>query len=197
MDVLQNNAVNENLVEATPDVSAVAEDITDGNIVLYGGEKYPDEYMPLDNNDIEETSIELTNVEADIPLYSGEGRLCGHLNEGGSIVLTGHCTPATGWYRFENPIEGTEYKYLYMLSHEIVMSYDEEEIIAYHLDNGRVKILEALDDDMECYEFSVDREYNDVSKHLFCEEFNASEYRTFYIECSRNGDFFDCKVYYK
>lgn len=203
MEDLQKNAVNEAVAEAVNQgTPTLAEDVTDGNIVLYGGKKYPDKYMPLDNNDIEEISIELTNVEAEIPIYSGEGRLCGHLNEGGNIVLTGHCTPATGWYRFENPIEGTEYEYLYMLTYEVIMSGDEKERIENALlDTGvrsRIKILDAPESDMECYEFSIAREkYSPVADNLYSDKFTASDYKTFYVECARNGDYFDCKIYYK
>ena len=209
IDVLQNNAVNENLVEATPDVSTMAEDVTDGNIVLYGGEKYPQKYSPLDEGTPEEVSIELTNVEADIPLYSVDGRLCGHLNKGGSIEITEHCTVATAWYRFPNPIEGTEHEYLYVLRYETIMSGDEKESIekilreADHLE--RTELLDAPDADMECYEFSIAREkYFDVGNMLY--EYGLLEYdrslnrlvhNTFYVECNRNGDYFDCKVYYK
>lgn len=211
LEELEKNAVNENLVEDVSDEPALAEDITDGNIVLYGGEKYPQKYSPLDEGIPEEVRIELTNVEEDIPLYSWDGRLCGHLNKGGSIVVTEHCTVATAWYRFSNPIEGTEHEYLYVLNYETLTPKDEKELIEYVLKSGgdTIKILDALDPDMDCYEFSILREkYHKVSDYIFNDDFlyyvkiegirnDGWIYTTFYIECTRNGDYFDCKIYYK
>lgn len=184
------------------------EDVTDGNIVLYGGEKYPQKYSALDEGIPEEVNIELTNVEADIPLFSGDGRLCGHLNKDGNIVVTEHCSVANAWYRFPNPIEGTEYDYLYVLRYETVMSSDEKERIEEILREadylGRTEVLDVPDADMECYEFSILREkYSLIEDFIFCDEFlqydrfDKLNYYTFYVECTRNGDYFDCKVYYK
>lgn len=207
---LEKNAVNENL-EDVSDEPALAEDVTDGNIVLYGGEKNPQKYSALDEGTPEEVNIVLTNVEEDIPLYSWDGRLCGHLNKGGSIVVTEHCTVATAWYRFPNPIEGTEHEYLYVLNYETLTPDDEKELIEEVLRSAgdTIKILDAPDADMNCYEFSILREkYHKVSDYLFNDDFlyyvkiegkqNVGWiYRTFYVECTRNGDYFDCKVYYK
>ncbi len=211
LEELEKNAVNENLVDDVPDVPeepVLAEDVTDGNIVLYGGEKYPQKYAALDEGICEEINVVLTDVEADIPLFSSDGRLCGHLNKGGSIVVTEHCSVATAWYRFPNPIEGTEYDYLYLLRYETVMSSDEKESIEKILREAdyleRTELLDAPDADMECYEFSIAREkYSRISDFLFCDEFlhygdfDTLNYLTFYVECTRNGDYFDCKVYYK
>lgn len=209
LEELEKNAVNENLVEDVSAELALAEDVTDGNIVLYGGEKYPQKYMPLDEGIPEEVSIVLTNVEADIPLYSWDGRLCGHLNQGGSIEITEHCSVATAWYRFPNPIEGTEYEHLYVLRYETVMSSDEKESIEKILREAdyleRTELLDAPDADMECYEFSIAREkYFDAGNLLhkyglleYNQDLNRLVYNTFYVECTRNGDYFDCKVYYK
>lgn len=214
MEDLQENAVNEAVAVAeagNQETPTLAEDVTDGNIVLYGGEKYPIKHSGIDEGIPEEVTIELTNVEADIPLYSGEGRLCGHLNKGGSIEITEHCSVATAWYRFPNPIEGTEYDYLYVLGYETLMASDEKELIEDVLRSAgdTIKILDVLDSDMECREFSIEREkYHKVSNYLFRDDFlyfeendglrnDGLNYKTFYVECARNGDYFDCKVYYK
>lgn len=208
LEELEKNAVNENLVEDVSNEPALVEDVTDGNVVIYGGEKNPQKYLELDEGIPEVVSIELTNVEADIPLYSRDGRLCGHLNKGGSIEITEHCTVATAWYRFPNPIEGTEHEYLYVLRYELVMSSDEKESIEETLReedySERTEFLNAPEADMNCYEFSIAREkYFDLGPSLInCEflqrdEFDNLKYLTFYVECTRNGDYFDCKVYYK
>lgn len=214
MEDLQENAVNEAVAVAeagNQETPTLAEDVTDGNIVLYGGEKYPIKHSGIDEGIPEEVTIELTNVEADIPLYSGEGRLCGHLNKGGSIEITEHCGVATAWYRFPNPIEGTEYDYLYVLGYETLMASDEKELIEDVLRSAgdTIKILDVLDSDMECREFSIEREkYHKVSNYLFRDDFlyfeendglrnDGLNYKTFYVECTRNGDYFDCKIYYK
>lgn len=210
MEDLQKNAVNEAVAEAINQGEPVLEeDVTDGNIVLYGGEKNPQKYSPLDEGIPEEVNIILTNVEADIPLYSWDGRLCGHLNKGGNIVVTEHCTVATAWYRFPNPIEGTEHEYLYVLRYETLTTNDEKELIEEVLRSAgdAIKILDAPDSDMKCREFSIEREkYHKVSDYIFRDDFLYYEkneeprgwiYKTFYVECARNGDNFDCKVYYK
>lgn len=209
MEDLQKNAVNEAVTEAiNQGESVLEEDVTDGNIVLYGGEKNPQKYSALDEGIPEEVSIDLTNVEEDISLYSWDGRLCGHLNKGGSIVVTEHCTVANAWYRFENPIEGTEHEYLYVLRYEMMMSSDEKELIEEILReedySEKIEFLDAPDADMECYEFSIAREkYFDFGPFLInCDflqhdDFNNLKYQTFYVECTRNGDYFDCQVYYK
>lgn len=214
LEELEKNAVNEAVAVAeagNQETPTLAEDVTDGNIVLYGGEKNPIKHGGIDEGIPEEVSIELTNVEADIPLYSGEGRLCGHLNKGGSIEITEHCSVATAWYRFPNPIEGTEYDYLYVLRYETLMASDEKGLIEDVLRSAgdTIKILDAPDSDMGCYEFSILREkYHKVSDYLFNDDFlyyvdiegisnGGWIYRTFYVECIRNGDYFDCRVYYK
>lgn len=195
--------------DESQNTSELMEDVTDGNIVLYGGEKKPIKYGGIDEGIGEEINVVLTNVEADIPLYSGEGRLCGYLKEGGSIVVTEHCTVMTAWYRFPNPIEGTEYDYLYLHRYETVMSSDEKESIEQILQEAdyleRTELLDAPEADMECYEFSIAREdYSDVGYMLnkyglleYDMSLNRLVHNTFYVECTRNGDYFDCKVYYK
>lgn len=199
----EKNIEYEDESQNTPELM---EDVTDGNIVLYGGEKYPIKHSGIDEGIPEEVTIELTNVEADIPLFSGDGRLCGHLNKGGNIVVTEHCTVMTAWYRFPNPIEGTEYDYLYLHRYETVMSNDEKELIEDVLRSAgdTIEILDVLDSDMKCHEFSILRtEYHKVSSYLFNDDFlywqdnNKWSCSTFYVECTRNGDYFDCKVYYK
>jgi len=182
--------------------SASNEDITDGNIVLYGGEKRESQYQLSSIESCEEVSIEMTDVLADIPLYSGEGRLCGYLKEGGSIVVTEHCSPMTAWYRFVNPIEGTEYDYLYILNDEITTSTPEfaKERILFYLESvERATLVDSPDSDMECYEFSVPKvEFvNDISDYMYNDEFDITKYRYFYIECTRDGDFINSKIYYK
>lgn len=199
MEDLQQNAVNEAVAANThQETPALAEDVTDGNIVLYGGEKKPIKYGGINEGIGEEVNIVLENVEDDVPLYSGEGRLCGYLKKGGSIEITEHCSVMTAWYRFKNPIEGTGYDYLYVKEFETVMSSDIKAYIEEVLTrDDRAKVLDAPEADMECYEFSVPREdYHDLN-FLYSDEFDATQYRTFYIECTRNGDFFDYKVYYK
>lgn len=208
LEELEKNAVNENLVEEVPNVdeTILMEDVTDGNIVLYGGEKYPIKYGGIDEGVGEEINVVLTNVEADIPLFSGDGRLCGHLNKGGNIVVTEYCTVMTAWYRFPNPIEGAEYDYLYLHIYETMMSNDEKELIEEVLQSAgdTIEILDVLDSDMECYEFSIlIEEYHKISDYLFNDKLlywqdnNRWSCNTFFVECTRNGDYFDCKVYYK
>ena len=178
---------------------------TDGNIVLYA-EKGDIVWLGVFTNPettYEDINVEIAGAEADIPLYSLDGSLCGYLKEGGSIVVTEHLRPATAWYRFENPIAGTEEEYLYIRSYETIMSYDLDKIIGDFLvdmdgGTGKYQVVDAPEADMECYEFSIEREfYFRYNEFIYTDEFNASKYRTFYVESTRNGDYFDIKVYYK
>lgn len=183
------------------------EDVTDGNITLYGGEKYPQKYAPLDEGISEELNIVFTNEDVEIPLFSGDGRLCGHINNGGTILINGHCEPASAWYRIDNPIAGTEYDYLYVLIYETKTAKDNEDYFISFIErqtNNRFKptILDTPEADMECYEFSMPREdgigiLGMISPYLFNDEFYLVNYNTFCLEFVRNGDYYDCKIYYK
>lgn len=51
--------------------------------------------------------------DADVPIYCEEGYQIGHINAGATIEITGHGINSA-WYRFENPISGTQFDYIYI-----------------------------------------------------------------------------------
>lgn len=183
----------------------------DGDILFYDEiGKYPDYLI----SDISYESMEEKAVTAinDIPVYSGEGFKVGYVKGGVTFTLTEHGIN-TRWYRFENPVSGTDYDYLCVLDDDLpkeeipMLSVEEikEAIIAdiCNCDEAPV-FLDAPTSDMEVYECRIYRE--DIPGALslriieaFHEEdtFLAGRYMTYYLECEEDGNFVVCRLYYK
>lgn len=194
-------------------VDAIA---TDEDIVFYDEiGKYPDYLL----NDVSYESMEERTVTAvdDIPVYSEEGIKVGYVKGGAAVILTEHGIN-TRWYRFENPVNGTDYDYLCMLDDDIPI--DESELLASDevtewvvegISNRNYAIpmfLDTPDSDMEYVEFSIDRqaEYPDatwiIDQVLFSHgfdvgDFTSGDYSTFCVECTENDMNIDCRIYYK
>lgn len=186
---------------AEPEEVVVDATATDGDIVLYDeiGE-YPDYLI----SDFTFELMEKKQVAAvdDIPVYLEEGIKVGHVKGGVTIVLTEHGINSR-WYRFENPLKGTDYQYLYMFEDdipidesELLTSAEVKEWIIEHISNRDYAIPVFLDDpdsDMEYIEFSIERQgnYGDaglkINQVLFSHgfdvgDFTASDYSTFCVE---------------
>lgn len=186
-----------------------------GDIVFYDEiGKYPDYLL----SEVEYETMEDKRVTAvdDIPVYSWEGIKVGYVKSGATVVLTEHGIN-TRWYRFENPISGTDYDYLCMLDDDIpidendLLTSDEvKEWIVERIskrDYDAPVFLDVPDSDMEYVEFSIDRqkEYPDaaliidqaVSYGSGVGEFAPTNYITFCVECTENSMNIDCRLYYK
>lgn len=198
--------------EVTADDGETNEEI-DGDIIFYDEiEKYP-EYMLSDMlyEVMEEKTVTATN---DISVYSIEGIKVGYVKNGATVVLTEHGIN-TRWYRFENPVSGTDYDYLYVIDDDLpkeetpLLSAEEVkaaiiEEMTSHITYEPPTFLEAPTDDMEVYECRILREdvpvdFNFRFDRAFHDEetFEVGNYMTYYIECEEDGEFAICRLYYK
>lgn len=184
----------------------------DGDILFYDEiGKYPDYLL----SDVSYEAMDEKAVTAvdDIPVYSGEGFKVGHIKSGATIVLTEHGIN-TRWYRFENPVSGTNYDFLCVIDDDLpkeeipLLSAEEvrEAIIEAMLNRGDElpAILDAPTDDMEVYECRILRENDPASfttrrmKAIENEDtFQIGNYMTYYVECEEDGEFAICRIYYK
>ena len=120
----------------------------------------------------------------------------------------------TRWYRFENPVSGTDYEYLCMLDDDLpkeeipLLSAEEvkAEIIAAMLNrtDELPTILDEPTSDMEVYECRILREDdpgNFTVRRMKAIEnddtFHIGNYMTYYVECEEDGEFAICRIYYK
>lgn len=220
-NVTDEEASEDNTVNAADEITKTEEEVvdvtaTDGDIVLYDeiGE-YPDYLI----GDFTFEPMEKKQVDAvdDIPIYSEEGIKVGHVKGGVTIVLTEHGINSR-WYRFENPVNGTDYDYLYVIEDdfpidesELLTSDEVKEWIIEDLNNYSFVIpvfLDEPDSDMEYVEFSIDRQGNrgdaglKINQVLFPMESDVissdyGDYSTYYVECTENDMNVDCRVYYK
>lgn len=184
----------------------------DGDILFYDEiGKYPDYLL----SDVAYETMEEKAVTAvdDIPVYSEEGFKVGHIKSGVAVVLTEHGIN-TRWYRFENPVSGTNYDFLCVIDDDLpkeeipLLSAEEvrEAIIEAMLNRGDElpAILDAPTDDMEVYECRILRENDPASfttrrmKAIENEDtFQIGNYMTYYVECEEDGEFAICRIYYK
>lgn len=187
----------------------------DGAIVFY--DKVGDPEYGINAFTFEVMDEKSVTAVKDIPVYSEEGIKVGCVKSGSTVILTEHGINSR-WYRFENPMDGTDYNYLCMLDDDIpidegeLLTSDEvREWIIERINNRDFAIptfLDEPDSDMQCVEFSIDRqkEYPDatwiINQVLFSHgfdvgDFTSSDYSTFCVECTKNDMNIDCKIYYK
>lgn len=191
-------------------VSAGAEN---ENIVLYS-EKGSQDYCPLDETKYEPHEGTI-NATEDIPLYDGKGYCIGYIKNGSTVSITEYGTNA--WSRFENPIDGTDYDYLYVLKDyamdlsklyldEVSMKQGIEDYInRYGLEEIEYTFLNEKASDMEMYECRMDSIYDNemmytywIGQQISNEEFSPFRYATLYIECEEDTDgWIICRIYYK
>ncbi len=184
------------------------------DIVLYAEIAEYGKYMPFTDQTFEPETNTVIAYE-DIPIYNEMGVEVGYVKNGSTITLTESATEIY-WARFENPIEGTDYEYLYMIRDYIAqtervensLSADEmKEIIIDALDQvfAEAKIVNTPTSDMEVYEFVISNENNTSAiNHRLDETIfmgsDAYKYTTFYVECTEDADgepYIHCKVFYK
>ncbi len=186
----------------------------DDNIVLYAEIEEYGKYMPLTEQPFEADENTFTAYE-DIPIYNVNGVEVGYIKNGSTITTTESGTEIY-WARFENPIAGTDYDYLYLTRDYIVDSQnvttipsaeDIRELILEEM-NTREKgeeptILDTPDSDMEVYECRISRESDslaldyEIRQALYNDTFFIGNYMTYSLECVEDGDFIACTIYYK
>lgn len=181
------------------------------DIVLYA-EIGTAQYIGQDDKTFESMDVAFAATE-DIPLFNGRGQEVGYLKEGGHVTVT-ESVPTNDWARFENPITGTDYDYLYIMK----STFPDEDVVIVTADDLKQRIIDAMNnrayelptvldaptDDMEVFECRMEKEYSNdldvnywIRQSFHTEEFNLGRYMTYYVECQDDGDGIICKVYYK
>ena len=203
----------ENAGEATEDVdfSIGAEN---EEIVLYAEIAEYGEYCSQEDQTFE--SVNNTFIASDnLPVYNVDGIEVGYIKKDATITFTGYASNA--WARFENPVSGTDYDYLYGFKEyadvpntnqfKVTTSDIEQKIIddLNHIDINPPAIVDTPTNDMEVFEFRMDSAYEDAddfdfwySKNLRYDTTILYEYMTYCIECEEDEDgWITCKLYYK
>ena len=196
------------VVETTNNEEETVEDkvIPDGDIVFYE-ETGMSEYTVIgDYEDIEKEIV----TDKEIPVYSEDGIEVGHTKVGVTIKFESKNVRTT-WYKFKNPVEGTDYEYLYMSKNHFYTESEntltQDEILdaiktRFSDANMGYTLLDAPTDDMESLEFSVSKEETIadliVDTYLY-EEKELYYYLTFYVEALDKEDELNYwfKIYYK
>lgn len=183
-------------------------------IVLYSEIEEYGEYMPMKDEAFETESNTVVAYE-DIPIYNGDGVEVGYIKNGSTVTLTESATEYY-WARFENPIKGAEYDYLYLLKDYIVetqrvenaLSADEmKQIISDSISETFAKstIISSPTSEMAVCEFIITNDNKLYAIHQTLDEelymgSDAYMYKTFYVECTEDEDgepYIHCKVYFK
>lgn len=186
----------------------------DENIVLYA-EVGNQDYCPLDEKNYESSTDTVSAME-DIPLYNSGGYAVGYIKNGSSITLDETGTDI-GWARFENPIAGTDYDYLYVLK-DYITNEDEIRLTAETMkqriidrvldspvnDDVHYVFLDEKESDMEVYECNLMSVYTDELDFQYwldeelTRDFNMLDYKTLYVECEDDADgWITVRLYYK
>lgn len=222
-DVSNEITETEDTEEKLTDTEVIGEDTEaadefvgaeDENIVLYA-EVGSQDYCPLDEKNYE-SSTDIVSAMEDIPLYNGRGYAVGYIKSGSSITLDEVGTDIA-WARFENPIAGTDYDYLYVLN-DYIVNEDEihmtaetmkQKIIDIILDSpvndtAHYVFLDEKESDMEVYEYNLMSVYMDeLDLRYWIDEglerdFDIYDYQTLYIECEDDTDgWITVRLYYK
>ena len=187
----------------------------DENIVLYA-EAGKQEYIPLSDSEYYEEDKTFVSETEEMYLYNGEGRKVGYVKTGQPIIATEQAKDIA-WSRFKNPVDGTDYDYLYILNDYFIESTKlhldavsmkqgiEDYIKQYGLEEIEYTFLNEKASDMELFECRMDSVYDDeieytywIGQQIYSEEFRPTNYETLYIECEEDTDgWIICRIYYK
>ena len=177
----------------------------DENIVLYA-EAGKQEYIPLSDSEYYEEDKTFVSETEEMYLYNGEGRKVGYVKTGHPIIATEQAKDIA-WSRFKNPVDGTDYDYLYILNDYFIESTKlhldavsmkqgiEDYIKQYGLEEIEYTFLNEKASDMELFECRMDSVYDDeieytywIGQQIYSEEFRPTNYETLYIECEEDTD---------
>lgn len=214
VEVEDNEIVDTEVIGDDAEVADEFVGAEDENIVLYA-EKGTQDYCPLDEKNYESSNDTVTATE-DIPLYDGDGYAVGYIKNGSNIIIDEIGTEVA-WARFENPIKGTDYDYLYVLKDYIdVSSANQFTVTASDVKQKIIDNITGLEvtdytfvdtptSDMEVFEFRIESAFEDEIdfNYWYGQSTNdgnlaLSNYMTYCIECEKDTDgWISCKVYYK
>ena len=148
----------------------------DENIVLYAEIAEYGEYCSQEDQTFEPVNNTFTASD-NLPVYNVDGIEVGYIKKDATITFTGYASNA--WARFENPIEGTDYDYLYGFkeyadvpnTNQITINPSdiEQKVIddLKHIDINPPTIVDSPTSDMEVFEFRMDSVYEDVDDFDF------------------------------
>lgn len=212
-----SNENTETEIEIEDDAEEVADESVgaeDENLVLYAEiAEYPERAVDIFDYVEQPGTI---NATENIPVYNVEGIEVGYIKAGASIFVP-EGAEVGGIARFENPIAGTDYDYLYVLKdfvtdpNEIRMTAEtmKQRIIDKVLNSPvnediHYVFLDEKESDMEMYECNLQSVYTDeLDLQYWIDEeltrnFNMLDYRTLYVECEDDTDgWITVRLYYK
>lgn len=182
--------------------------VEDENIVLYA-ERGEQKYIGLSESAYYE-NVNTFSSDSDMLLYDGEGFNIGYVKANSSVVVT-ESAEDIAWSRFENPISGTDYDYLYIVNdylieaqkYVVIMEDLREDVIA-HLNNRSYELATILDGpapDMEMYEFRMYSTYMDEAGYKFdisynCDNNGVLGYMTYAVEVFEDEGDVVCRIYF-
>jgi hypothetical protein len=107
------NATNEveSVVASSEDETNTQEEVDMGDLVFYKDLASYGEYSISDVTFESTDEFELTSTDS-FPVYNIDGICVGYIKSGCSVTITEKGV-SSSWFRFENPVEGTDYDYLY------------------------------------------------------------------------------------
>ena len=189
------------------------------SIVLYAEIAEYGEYCSQEDQTFEPVNNTFTASD-NLPVYNVDGIEVGYIKKDATITFTGYASNA--WARFENPIAGTDYDYLYVLKDYVtdgnlitITTADAENIIKEELAKRDfdAPVFTSVTDDLELYEFripstydyeytepnyEVDRYFTQRSDNLGENESPIRFYKTYSVVCTEDTDgYIICQVYYK
>lgn len=194
----------------------------DDNIVLYAEIAEHGEYLGQKDKEFNAANG-IVVANEDVPIYNGDGIEVGYIKNGGTVSVTEYGLNA--WSRFENPIAGTGYDYLYVLKDYVtdgdqitITIADAEEAVKEELSKRGydAPTFVSNTDGMEMYEFRIPSVYanaqdmeisgpNYYVDRFFSQRDENTEdiesirfYKTYVVVCSEDtDDYIICQVYYK
>lgn len=185
-------------------------DIEENGIVLFA-EKGAKDFDAL--NEITFESYDgVINADAYIPLFDGNGYYVGEITMGATIFVT---EMSADWARFENPVAGTDYDYLYVNPLQVsnnnalkLTTTDVENLIKESIHRPYYDpVFTDVTDDMEVYEFRIPMYYenpemdspiNRIYQYYDRAEISISSYKTYAVVCTEDtDDYIICQLYYK
>lgn len=202
---------SENIIVDNGDEDADAETVVAGTEEAAGDETVGDDIIfytewigkfsdkPSENFEFEAIDEEAT-VEDDVIVCQAGGREVGYIKGGTTIRLIEKAINS-GVYRVEN-VSGVGYEYVYITDDDLLTLNDMKEFVARHLEGALTTIVDTPETDMEYIEFTIEKSQRSgvedfIWESLDNENFSCYDYNTFCVECTKNGELIDCKVYYK
>jgi hypothetical protein len=107
----QTNETQETSTLVAEEESSTQEEVDMGDLVFYKELAPSAEYLISDVTFEPIDEFELTSIDS-FPVYNIDGVCAGYIKSGSSVTITDKGV-SSSWLRFQNPIEGTDYDYLY------------------------------------------------------------------------------------